>query len=319
MPKKLDKRFILTDNSVNRYGFRVLTSGLNLSNFKKNPVILWMHYRDEGSERLCDYKPIGHWEDIEVNDKDELSAVPVFDLTDELSENICSKVEAGTIRATSIGFRPITYSDDPKYLLPGQTRATVIKGDLMEASFCDIPANANAVRLYGDSIGLSFDTKTIDSIPLINNLKTMKLKETMLALLAFLGIAKEKAAETDLSEEQLTQINDEMSRLRNAVDNKTAEIDSLKSSHASVLASKDAEIKSLKDSLTQALADKDTEIKSLKDQIEALKKSPSDTPELTPKKEPIADDGTALDQLAAFAESHSYSETIAEGKRLGIM
>lgn len=137
MGKKLDRRFILSDNSLNRYGYRVLTDGLNLPVFRKNPVMLWMHLCDEGSHAWCDYKPIGHWEDIEVDEKGVLSACPYFDLADDLSREICLKVEEGTISATSIGLIPMTFSEDPKHLLPGQKRATVLKADLIEASFCD--------------------------------------------------------------------------------------------------------------------------------------------------------------------------------------
>ena len=43
------KRIILSDSSLNRYGFRVLTSGMLIEAFKKNPVMLYMHFRDEGS------------------------------------------------------------------------------------------------------------------------------------------------------------------------------------------------------------------------------------------------------------------------------
>ena len=35
--------FVLHDESVNTYGFRMLTSGANLEEFKKNPVMLLNH------------------------------------------------------------------------------------------------------------------------------------------------------------------------------------------------------------------------------------------------------------------------------------
>ena len=91
MAKKL-KRCVLSDESINCYGYRVLTSGIDLSAFRKNPLLLWAHFRDEGSARWCNYLPIGHWEDIEVKDG-VLSACPVFDCTDELSQTICDKYE----------------------------------------------------------------------------------------------------------------------------------------------------------------------------------------------------------------------------------
>lgn len=55
----MSKRIILSDSSLNRYGYRVLTEGINLEAFKKNPVMLYMHLRDEGSPIWGDYKAIG--------------------------------------------------------------------------------------------------------------------------------------------------------------------------------------------------------------------------------------------------------------------
>ena len=37
------KRIILSDSSLNCYGYRVLTSGMSIEAFKKNPIMLYMH------------------------------------------------------------------------------------------------------------------------------------------------------------------------------------------------------------------------------------------------------------------------------------
>ena len=37
--RKMSKTFVLHDESVNTYGFRMLTSGANLDEFRKNPVM----------------------------------------------------------------------------------------------------------------------------------------------------------------------------------------------------------------------------------------------------------------------------------------
>ncbi|QXU42082.1 hypothetical protein [Pedobacter sp. D749] len=41
--KRASKRIILTSENVNRYGFRVLTDGIDLTQYGKNPLMLWMH------------------------------------------------------------------------------------------------------------------------------------------------------------------------------------------------------------------------------------------------------------------------------------
>jgi len=47
----------------------------------------------------------------------------------------------------SPGLDPITISDDAKYLLPGQTRSTLLKSELSELSIVDIGSNKNALKL----------------------------------------------------------------------------------------------------------------------------------------------------------------------------
>ncbi|MFK2242008.1 hypothetical protein ACIXOC_04750 [Bacteroides fragilis] len=105
------KRIILSDSSLNRYGYRVLTAGLLLEAFIDNPVMLYGHFRDEGSPLWCDYKAIGYWDDIKIED-DVLSAIPVFDKVDDLSKTIAAKYEAGTLRAASIGIRILATSSE---------------------------------------------------------------------------------------------------------------------------------------------------------------------------------------------------------------
>jgi len=144
------KTFILSDESLNSYGFWVLTSGIDLKQFKKNPVMLWNHfraYRGTTDEVL----PIGKWENIRI-ENGQLKADAVFDQNDEFAKKIEAKVEAGIINMASIGMcPPFTFSEDKAYLKQGQTRATVIKCKLREASVSDIGSNDNALTLYDEN------------------------------------------------------------------------------------------------------------------------------------------------------------------------
>lgn len=319
MAKKIDKRFVLTDDSLNSYGYRVLTEGGRLDRFKKNPVMLWMHFRDEGCQYWGESKPIGHWEDIEVEDG-VISAKPVFDLADELSILICKKVEEGTINATSIGLSVIATSKDASVLLPGQTRETVTEWELLEASFVDIPANANAVRLYGPSdnilaLSLKNDVNYIPQLTTLTN-QPMKLKETLSALLAFFGIPKDKASETELTDEQLKSLDAELVRLQGEVDSKTAE-----------LAAKATELTNAQASHQQELSAKDNEIAALKadktaltQQVENLKKGAADSPDLHADHEPLDGDIDDVDKLLAYAkENDDYQGIIDAAGKLGML
>lgn len=142
------KSFILSDERVNGYGFWVKTSGIDLSQFKQNPLMLWMHSRVwKGTKD--EVLPIGHWENIRVEGS-QLLADPVFDEKDEFALTIKSKVDDGHLRMASIQFDRVITSEDPKDLKPGQTRMTVLKCKLIEASIVDIGGNDGALGLCAD-------------------------------------------------------------------------------------------------------------------------------------------------------------------------
>lgn len=140
------KTFVLHDESLNTQGYWMMTAGADLSQFEKNPIMLWNHnrpWRDTKDGIL----PIGHWENIRI-EGDRILADAVFD-TDDFSQTIALKVESGTLRMCSVGARPIETSEDPKYIKPGQRYNTILKWRLLEASIVDIGANNNAlVALY---------------------------------------------------------------------------------------------------------------------------------------------------------------------------
>lgn len=142
----MPKTFILSDESINDRGYRILTNGINLERFKKNPVMLWMHRRDDGWD-FTQVLPIGIWENIRKEDG-KLLADAKFDENDKFAQLIKSKVENDLIRGCSAGINPVEFSSDPKDLEKGQTRATITKCELYEASIVDLPSNKNTVRLF---------------------------------------------------------------------------------------------------------------------------------------------------------------------------
>lgn len=132
--------FILHDETVNTYGFRMLTSGANLEEFRKNPVMLLNHN---------DYTlPIGRWENIRVEGS-KILADAVFDLNDKQAIEIARKVKDDFIRMASIGaWPPEEKSDAYDLIIPGQTLPTVTKWTVREASIVTIGANHNALVFY---------------------------------------------------------------------------------------------------------------------------------------------------------------------------
>jgi len=142
------KTFVLHDESLNNYGFWALTSGCDLTQFTKNPLMLWCHSRAWG-DKEDEVLPLGHWENIRVEGT-QILADAIFD-TDEFAQKISAKVESGTLRMASVGMRVVEESEDPKYIKVGQRYGTVLKWVLKEASIVDMGANNNALALYDHS------------------------------------------------------------------------------------------------------------------------------------------------------------------------
>src|SRR5258706_13925033 len=101
---------VVSDDSVNDYGFRVLTSGIDVSRFEKNPILLYVHERyAEGKAKM----PLGKWEATQKTSDGRLLAKPIFDEKDEDGVKLKSKFEGGFINCASIGVEPIEWSEDP--------------------------------------------------------------------------------------------------------------------------------------------------------------------------------------------------------------
>jgi len=193
--KKSTKRFILSTEAKNSNGFRVRTAGINLADFKSNPLLLWLHKRPKG-ERADEILPLGRWEDIELKDG-VVSAVPVFDEDDEFAMRIYKKVENGSLKMASAGLLPLEFSETEgdKWL----ERST-----LKEASICDIGSNSEAVTvaLYNESDELVKLSEVLTNLNQNTDIpmKLIQLTAPTMALLKLSDGATETDAHTAIAE-----------------------------------------------------------------------------------------------------------------------
>lgn len=181
------KTFVLLDGSVTTYGFRVLTDGVDTSQFERNPVMFYNH-KDQSL-------PIGTWSNIR-KENGQLLADANFDYDDPDPEvqRIIGKVERDIIKMSSVGLRDNVWSNDNIYQIEGQTLPTVIKSRLREASIATIGGNHNALRLYDGEdaeIDLSDEIKLSDFIN--PNKPKIKMNEELLNLLNLSDKADDKA------------------------------------------------------------------------------------------------------------------------------
>ena len=134
-------RFIISDESVNRYGYRILSGGMSTASFEKNPVVFYNH----GTFSL----PIGKGKNLQHEIDGTITLDIDFDMEDEQAVAVQKKAERGFLNACSVGIDVLETSTDESVVLAGQTRPTVTRSELLELSICGIPGNRNALRLNG--------------------------------------------------------------------------------------------------------------------------------------------------------------------------
>jgi hypothetical protein len=201
----MSRKYILSDESVNSYGFRVLTEGIDIeTRYAANPVILYMHETNLMS--------VGRMQ-VQVADG-KLTGVPEWDTDDPIGRELARKYEKGYMNAFSIGIEAVTLSDEPALLLPGQTRYTVTRSLLYEISVANIPSNANAVRLMsGDESSVPHITNPdnkMKRIALVFGLAETATEDEVLAAIA------EKDKKINTLEADLTAMREEQNRQKMA-------------------------------------------------------------------------------------------------------
>lgn len=155
---------IISTSRLNSYGSRVITAGIDITQYEKNPVLLWMHRRSFSSNSPL---PIGRVENLRF-DGDALKGTPVFDEKDPFAKQIADKWEGGFLKMCSAGLDIVETSVDPVHLLPGQTRATVLRCKLTEVSIVDIGSNDDALQLTNSGQLLTLASgEACEALPLL--------------------------------------------------------------------------------------------------------------------------------------------------------
>lgn len=184
----MGKRVRISNESLNSFGFRVLTSGMDISQFERNPVLLLMHQRG---------MVIGLVKDIR-KDGAELTGELVFDEATPESIRVKKQFDFGSLKMVSAGLDIVELSEDPAVLMPGQIRPTVTRSKLVEVSVVDIGSNDDSLVLYKDGNLLKLGKGEECPIPVINNNKpsnqSTKMDLTKIALALGLDATADEAA-----------------------------------------------------------------------------------------------------------------------------
>ena len=198
------KRVRITNDSLNSYGTRVLTAGMNVEQYQRNPVLLYMHERGN---------VIGYVKDLTVKDG-EVTGELMFDEASELSVRCKKQYEFGSLKMVSAGLDILETSEDPELLVQGQTSPTITKSKLFEVSLVDIGANDDAIVLQRDGRKITLGRDSEHPLPMLNHNKGLKqMEQKQLALQ--LGLP-ETATEADINARlgELTAAQEENETLR---------------------------------------------------------------------------------------------------------
>jgi len=212
----------LTNDSLNSYGYRVLTSGIDTTQFEKNPVLLWMHQRGN---------VIGYVKDLQRTDE-EITGELVFDMASDLSVQCSKQWEAGSLRMVSVGLKVIETSGKTADLVEGQKYESVSKSELLELSLVDIGSNNDAIQLSNESALLRLSN--MDCPPQLEEvLKQNKGNEMEVKTIALALGMPETANEEEVTA-QLAAVKD----LQTEVELLRSENESLREQHIVMLVDK---------------------------------------------------------------------------------
>lgn len=223
--KKINKEYVLSDSTVNEYGFRLLTEGYQIDEFRKNPIGYYMHRREDGVALK--------WDELRV-ENDRVVGVPVINLSNDRGEQTYDEAENGFLNAASVGHIVVLeYSTDPELMLPGQTGPTITKWYNKECSLVDIPGNCNSLTKLYDAQENEINLVDLHNEPLVIK-KPAALLPDLYSVLSLADNADEQAVlaavkHLALKAEELELDNN---MLRNDRNNLRQQIDDINRTHA---------------------------------------------------------------------------------------
>ncbi len=167
--------FIINTEDVNEYKFRVLTDGIDYTQYMKNPIVLFMHEREfVKTDENKGSAVIGRCVNLYKRGTDLIASIE-FDMEDPFAAKIAGKVERGFIRMASMYAPVLGTSSDSKHVLPGQLLETVTACKLEEISIVDVGGNDKALKLSKENTAVQLKKVNQKSENKMSELKTIAL------------------------------------------------------------------------------------------------------------------------------------------------
>jgi len=135
-------RVVASDETIDRYGDVIRVSGWDLSNYRKNPIVLFGHSARD---------PIGTAEVSIDKQRKELIADITFadEGTSEIVDAVRRLVDQKILKAVSVGFQPTKEPNEIKDPVTNKWTGgyEFIGQELLENSVVSIPANPSALTI----------------------------------------------------------------------------------------------------------------------------------------------------------------------------
>jgi hypothetical protein len=137
--EKIEKDFVLSDSSINKYGMRLMTSGYDIDEFLKNPIGYYMHRYEDGV--------LLRWEDVAVSG-DQVTGKPVINMEHGRAQRTIAEINEGFLNAASFGKLCILdYHLEDNETDPENPVIVVTRWYNKECSLVDNPGNRNAMKV----------------------------------------------------------------------------------------------------------------------------------------------------------------------------
>jgi hypothetical protein len=150
---------IASDQGVDRNGSIIHTRGWELENYRKNPVVLWMHRASE--------LPVGRAERVWIHARQLMARIKLAaEGTSPFIDSLRALVAQDMIRAASVGFRP---TSEPRPIRDKLTHAVTgfeFDGtELLEISLANVPLQPKTLRQKALDLGILTDFDRVYTPP----------------------------------------------------------------------------------------------------------------------------------------------------------
>jgi hypothetical protein len=230
--------FVINTENVNGYQYRILTDGIDTTQYLRNPVVLYLHNREERGENKGG-EVIGRCVKLAVEDSKLIASIE-FDESEEFSKKIAKKVAGGFIRMASMYAEVIAASSEPELVKEGQMYETVTKCKLIEISIVPIGGNDDALKL----------SKNEGEVKL-NKLKLLNIKKEDMSEFKTIALALALSADTPESVllETITSVKLAKETAEKKVVELQAQIQGIHTTDATVLVKKAVQLGLIPESL----------------------------------------------------------------------